>query len=210
MRLYFARHGESEANILRVISNRGLKHGLTRTGRLQAHELARRLENQAITHIFTSPVLRAIETCVILADHLMINYEVVEALREVDCGAMEGFSDEATWEQWHDLYDAWRDHRHMEERYPLGESYSDVKVRFMPFVDGLIQQHGQGDERIVCIGHGGLYRIMLPLVIQDLDLETFERDWLGYASCLVTEWTDGKLHVYSLLDNETVSGITKM
>ena len=29
MQLYFARHGESEANVLKVISNRGCKRGLT-------------------------------------------------------------------------------------------------------------------------------------------------------------------------------------
>jgi broad specificity phosphatase PhoE len=31
-RLYFVRHGESEVNVLRVISNRGFVHGLTATG----------------------------------------------------------------------------------------------------------------------------------------------------------------------------------
>jgi broad specificity phosphatase PhoE len=156
------------------------------------------MEKQSINRIYTSPVLRAIETCIILADHLQVDYEVVEALREVDCGAMEGFSDEAAWQRWHELYDAWRDLQRLEERYPQGESYSDVKVRFMAFVDGLIQQHSQSDERIVCIGHGGLYRIMLPLVIQDLNLETFKRDWLGYASCLVTEWRSQGLYLVDL------------
>jgi len=39
MKLYFARHGESEANTLGVISNRGLKHGLTDTGRLARMDL---------------------------------------------------------------------------------------------------------------------------------------------------------------------------
>lgn len=185
MRLYFARHGQSYANTLNIISNRGLQHGLTRAGRRQVHELARRLEDQAITRIFTSPVLRAIETCVILADHLQVDYEVVQALREVDCGTLEGKSDQATWERWHDPYDAWLDHQRLDERYAEGESYSDVRTRFLAFVDGLIKQFGNSQERILCIGHGGLYRIMLPLVIQNL--ENFDPGWLGYASCIITE-----------------------
>ena len=36
IRMYFNRHGGSQANILRQISNRGLVHPLTRTGREQA------------------------------------------------------------------------------------------------------------------------------------------------------------------------------
>ena len=36
MKLYFVRHGESEANLLREFSNRGYKHGLTERGFQQA------------------------------------------------------------------------------------------------------------------------------------------------------------------------------
>ncbi len=32
MRIFFVRHGESEANILNEFSNRGLKHSLTPEG----------------------------------------------------------------------------------------------------------------------------------------------------------------------------------
>jgi len=34
MRLNFVRHGESQANLLEIFSNRGLKHGLTERGRV--------------------------------------------------------------------------------------------------------------------------------------------------------------------------------
>jgi broad specificity phosphatase PhoE len=43
MKLYFVRHGQSEANISRVISNRGWVHPLTEKGLQQAHDLAARL-----------------------------------------------------------------------------------------------------------------------------------------------------------------------
>ena len=43
MWIYFVRHGESEANLLNEISNRGLKHGLTERGRAQASALAETL-----------------------------------------------------------------------------------------------------------------------------------------------------------------------
>ncbi|MBK9055673.1 MAG: histidine phosphatase family protein [Chloroflexi bacterium] len=45
MRFYFVRHGESEANILHEMSNRGWKHGLTEKGREQAAALAYNLHS---------------------------------------------------------------------------------------------------------------------------------------------------------------------
>ena len=62
MKLYFARHGESEANTLRVISNRESRFGLTTTGKQQAAILADGLKDIPITAIFSSPILRARET----------------------------------------------------------------------------------------------------------------------------------------------------
>ena len=49
LRIHFARHGESQANLIREISNRGLVHGLTRKGRLQAQALAEVLRGHPIS-----------------------------------------------------------------------------------------------------------------------------------------------------------------
>lgn len=92
MKLYFVRHGESEANLLREFSNRGLKHGLTDKGRTQAAELAQKLKETPVTKIFSSPLLRAVQTTEILAASLSKPYQLTGALREYDCGVLEGKS----------------------------------------------------------------------------------------------------------------------
>ena len=92
MRLYFTRHGESQANLLHEISNRGLRYGLSSKGREQAHALTQHLEGQGITKIYSSPLLRAIETSIILANSLKLDYEITDALREYECGILEGLS----------------------------------------------------------------------------------------------------------------------
>ena len=94
MKLYFVRHGESEANILHEISNRGWKHGLTEKGREQSRQLAQNLSASGISKIFTSPLRRAVETAQILALELGAPLEVTQALAEYDCGILEGKSDE--------------------------------------------------------------------------------------------------------------------
>jgi probable phosphoglycerate mutase len=105
VRIYFTRHRESHANILRQISNRGLAYPLTRRGREQAVALADKLQDCAITRVYSSPLLRAIETSIIIANHLDVAYEVVDALREYDCGIAEGRADEVGWQMWQELFD---------------------------------------------------------------------------------------------------------
>src|SRR5512132_2476301 len=126
MRIFFTRHGESLANVLHLISNRGLKYPLTQKGRQQAFMLAQKLESRSITHIYSSPVLRAIETSVIIANHLDVNYEVTEALREYDMGIMDGRGDPEAWGQWQQLFDDWSRHQLWDQRVEEGENFHDV------------------------------------------------------------------------------------
>jgi len=187
MRIYFTRHGESQANLLREISNRGLRHGLTRTGREQAATLAHRLQGLPITRIYSSPVLRAIETSVILANRLDLDYEVVDALREYDCGVLEGRSDEVGWQIWQELFDAWVVHQRWERRIEGGESFYDIRERFKPFIEGLIRQYGGTDEGLLCVSHGGVYWMMLPLVLKNVDNALISRHGFDYTACIVSE-----------------------
>lgn len=112
MRLYFARHGQSEANVLEVISNRGLVHPLTDLGRQQAAELAQSLASVPIARIYSSPLLRAVQTAEIVSATLHVPLEIADALREPDCGIMEGRSDDAAWDEHRRVWHAWlEDHR---------------------------------------------------------------------------------------------------
>ena len=76
MRLSFVRHGESEAHILRVISNRGYRYGLTARGQQQAVTLAQYLKHIPISGIFSSSLRRAVETADILSRALGGSYHM--------------------------------------------------------------------------------------------------------------------------------------
>jgi broad specificity phosphatase PhoE len=140
MRIYFARHGESHANLLKEISNRGMRHGLTSKGRAQAQALAGGLDGQKITQIYSSPLLRAVETSAIVAKRLGVAYEISQALCEFDCGILEGRSDEQAWQIWQQLWEAWTIRHDWERRIEGGESLRDIQGRFEPFIDGLVKQ----------------------------------------------------------------------
>ena len=60
--LYFIRHAESEANLGRILASQ-LPYSLTDAGRVDAHQIARELTEQAsLDRIISSPLVRAVET----------------------------------------------------------------------------------------------------------------------------------------------------
>jgi broad specificity phosphatase PhoE len=172
MRLYFARHGQSEANILEVVSNRGRVHPLTGLGRQQAAQLAQALASVPIAKIYSSPLLRAIETAEIVSAALGLPFEIADALREPDCGIMEGRSDEAAWAEHRRIWTAWLEDHHYDEHLEGGESFNDVRARFEPFLDRLLVDHGQTSDQLLLISHGALIHTMLSITLANAK-ETF-------------------------------------
>ena len=168
MRIYFARHGESQANVLHIISNRDLPHGLTGLGRQQAQRLAEQVSEYGLTELYTSPLLRALETAQILSARLRLPYQVTEALREYDCGVLEGKSDPASWQLHQKVRDDWLIRRQLDSVIPGGERFEDIQRRFVPFIQGLTALESPADRHILLVGHGGLYQCMLPLVLTNI------------------------------------------
>src|SRR4026209_239921 len=162
MKLYFVRHGESEANTRGVNSNRDRPFGLTDLGRGQAKVLAESLKDIPITAVFSSPILRARQTADILSRSLGQPYQVTEALREYDCGVLEDRSDDASWELHRGFYEDWTLH-HNYLRKPDGrENFLEIQDRFLPFIKSLTLDGLHTDHHILCVGHGGLFQLMLP------------------------------------------------
>jgi broad specificity phosphatase PhoE len=191
MKLYFMRHGESEANTLRVISNRGFQHPLTDRGREQAHTLAQKLNDAGIRRIYASPLMRAVQTAEILAAAWGVEMGVHAALREYDCGIIEGRSDEQAWQIWLSTWQNWLEAGACDYRIEGGESFNDIRMRFVPFVNTLIEQRGGEDVSLALIGHGGIYHYMLPLVLENIDTDFARENPIGNTDYIVAQ-NDGQ------------------
>lgn len=168
MKLYFVRHGESEANVSRTISNRGTVHGLTEKGRQQAAALASELVNTNVRRIYSSPLLRAVQTAEILSRELGVPVEIGDALREPDCGIAEGRSDPAAWEMHDQVMREWLENKNWDVRIEQGESFNDLRARFLPFLES-ITQDARDENNLVLVIHGALCLCMLPLVLHNID-----------------------------------------
>ncbi len=190
MKLYFTRHGESDANVQHVISNRESPFHLTERGREQARTLADTLKDISFATIYSSPVLRTRETAEILSQAFHIPYQVTEALREYDCGVLEEKSDEESWLLHRYYYEEWTLHHHDWSKPAGGESFVDIQNRFVPFIASL--KHNS-DENILLVGHGGLFHLMLPLVLANIDNEFVSTHGLSHTECIVADLRGDKL-----------------
>jgi broad specificity phosphatase PhoE len=161
MKLYFACHGESEANIENVIANREDEddYPLTGRGREQAQMLAASLADAHLTRLYTSPLLRALETSRIVAEAQRLTPRLVEALRDIG-------SD---------------------------ESFEDAQTRFIPLIDLMIERYAETDNAFLLIGHGGLFRALLPVILSNVDRAYAVAHPLAYTATVAAEWRDGQL-----------------
>jgi Fructose-2,6-bisphosphatase len=187
MKLYFVRHGESEANIQRVISNRKSRFELTLHGRGQANALAQNLKDIPITVIYSSPVLRATETAEILSQAFHLSYQVTEALREYDCGILEEKSDEVSWKLHGEIAEDWTVNHNYLRKPEGGENFLDIKKRFMPFIERFTRNYLNSQNHILLVSHGGLLQLMLPEILTNIDHHFVRSHGIGHTQCIIAE-----------------------
>lgn len=192
MRLYFARHGESEANVLKVVSNRPGVHPLTPAGRAQAAALAERMQG-LVARVYASPLLRAVQTAEIVCRRLGLPCQVVDALREYDCGDLEGRSDAEAWAADARWLGDWVQGRNRDRGPAGGESFEQIRRRFVPFVRALLDEPGESDAASLLIGHGGVYRLMLPLVLANIDEAFVSAHGFAHATVVAARSSGGRL-----------------
>ena len=200
MRLYFARHGESEANVRGVHWNKPYGYGLTEKGRAQADALAAALADLPFAALYCSPILRAAQTAQIVGRRLGLAPRVAPELREVDCGLLEGTpidpgSPDAGWR----VVEQWMVHGRRDLRFEAvdgghpGESYDDIAARFVPFIGRLAEVYGNTEANVLLISHGTTLATVLPGLLSNVDwafssTHTFDGSFYVIAERRGSEW----------------------
>jgi len=187
----FARHGESDANLLHEFSNHGIKHGLTELGKQQSRILADKLINHPIKAIYCSPLLRAQQTAQIIGERLQIIPQAAHALIEFDTGNLEGKSDEKSWMVYQEIFQDWIINRNFDRQFDAGDSFYSIQSRFLPFIRSLQQQYSKVDQAILLVGHGGTFLCMLPIILKNIDVEFATSHRLSNTGMVIVEEQNG-------------------
>src|SRR5205823_13269742 len=143
-------------------------HPLTPKGIAQAYALAAKLADRAISHIYSSPLQRAVQTAAILSQAWGTGVTITPALHEWDVGILEGTTDQAGWDMHRQIQEDWFIHKLLDNRIPEGESFNDIRARFVPFIESLVPAERNPDASVVLVGHGGLYLAMLPIILGNI------------------------------------------
>lgn len=170
MKIYFTRHAESEANVSRTIYNRGTAYGLTERGKRQALALASEMRENAkpLHKIYSSRMLRAMQTAEIVSQATRAPVEYFEDLRDFDCGIAEGRNDSAAWALHNAVMREWLEKKNYDARIEQGESFNDMRDRFVPVVEQ-IMGNAQINDNIMVVTHGAISVCILPLVLKNID-----------------------------------------
>ena len=162
-RLWLVRHGATQWNIeQRMCGHTDIP--LAKTGRAQARWLARRLQHEHITTIYSSDLSRARETAEIIATKQaqVVPLYASSSWRELSFGDWEGLTYTAIAEQFTDQLGFFIDPEHIAP--PGGESLTQALQRVQPALATLLTGcSGQGD--VVIVSHGGLLRALLCCVL---------------------------------------------
>ena len=155
--LYLARHGQSEDNILDRI---GGNAPLTAQGRAQAQAMAAHFANQRIPYIFTSALLRTIETAApTAARQAQCSHIVIPEFNEIDAGICDGMTYEEI-RQGRPLEFALRAKDKYGFVYPDGEGYVTLKERVDKGLKKALFLSGNLPG-IVIVGHQAVNRMIL-------------------------------------------------
>ena len=128
MRIYLVRHGETEWNKVRRFQGRS-NLPLNKEGKKQVKALALALKNKPLTAIYTSPLIRALETArLIKVFHPSIPIFEEKGLIEMDLGEFDGMKAQDWAEQYPDFRKAWNENP-ASVKMPGGESLKEVQVR---------------------------------------------------------------------------------
>ena len=151
--LHLVRHGQTQWNLDGRIQGQTGDIPLTALGHRQAEAAARTLAGRPITAVWSSDLLRAVQTARPIAAAVGLPVQLDLGLREQAYGLLEGrYTVDVRTETTYDLTDP-------DARAPGGESMREVYDRIGGTLAGRLREHSGQD--VVLVSHADAIRIAL-------------------------------------------------
>ncbi len=135
---------------------------LSEIGQEQAEALARRLADDHLTAVYTSPLRRTVATATIIGRPHGLTPILRDGLREIDHGRWEGLRRADVEREFADEYTAWE-----EDPYIFapagGESGISVLARALPVIREIVLQHS--GENVAVVSHKATIRLIISSLL---------------------------------------------
>lgn len=206
-RLYLIRHGQSDGNA----EGRFGGHGptpLSKLGLEQAERTAKLLAKEEINAIYSSDLLRAVQTAEPLANLLGLKINKSKAFRERNVGVLEGLTFDECKEKYPRDYYALLN-RHVNYRITGGESYRQLLRRVSGELRTILREHQY--ERVAIFSHTGVLCYITLFLIGAIGRDTKQTPWIITSNCGINRFevrTLRNVRVLSLNDTRHLTSIT--
>lgn len=177
LKILFTRHGETEDNVAQRLSTSAPGPRLTALGEQQAAIIAGLIDNEQLSAIYCSPLVRARQTAEIIRGTRNIQLVDVEDLRELSVGAREGRSDQAVFDEMDEVWHAWTVVGDLNVLAgPGGENAVEVLDRGLRAVADITEKHSDGT--ILIVAHSGVLQLLIPHLCLNIDKSHGAKNWL--------------------------------
>jgi len=160
--IYILRHGETEWNVKKIIQGH-TDSALTKEGKKQAKQAAKRLRHIKFNAIFSSDLIRAKHTAEIVAIEHKLAVTTHKALRERNFGKFEGKHVSKLGEELKDLLDKLNKLGYQAKysyKFPHGiETIESAVTRFITLLREIAVAYPK--KTVLVVTHGGLMRHFL-------------------------------------------------
>ena len=205
-RVLLIRHGQSQGNAERRFGGHS-PTPLSALGRRQAEATARALVNERVTAVYSSDLLRAVETAEPLARAAGLEVMRTPALRERSVGLMEGLTFEEAAAAHPEEYAALL-RRDFDRVLAGGESYRQLLDRAAAELDRAVGRHRGGT--VALFSHTGTICILALHLMGALDAPHLKPVWLASSNCGVTRFSidhGGLIRIEALNDTRHLGGL---
>jgi broad specificity phosphatase PhoE len=178
-KLYLIRHGQSGGNA----EGRFGGHSptpLSLLGQTQAELTSQALAKARITAIYSSDLVRAVQTAKPLAKLLSLDIVKTSAFRERHVGVLEGLTFDEAEKQFPSDYEALV-YRNIHHVITNGESYVEMLKRTTKAIDEILEKHKGG--RIAIFAHTGTICFITLQILGAINAETTHTPWLITSNC---------------------------
>ncbi|KXP11803.1 hypothetical protein AXK57_21380 [Tsukamurella pulmonis] len=156
--LHLVRHGQTTANVAKILDTRPPGAPLTPEGVEQARRFGTERPGAAPAVLLSSVARRAQQTAGHIAEAWGVPIAVIDGVHEVQAGDLEGFNDEDSIKVFQDVVRRWYDGEPT-AAMPGGESAEDLLARYLPAVENIRTEHlRHGDAYLV--SHGAAIRLV--------------------------------------------------
>ncbi len=204
MLLYLVRHGQTESN------RKGLALGradvpLNDAGRRQAERVAAALADEPLAAVYSSPLLRTMDTARAIAGLHALDVSVEDGLVEMDIGEADGLSFAEVRERFPGLLEAWVSADGPVQPMPGGERLTDVQQRAWAAVQALAARHH--DRPAVCAVTHNFVILGLLCSVLGLELARFRHLRHSVGAISLVDVSPARVRLLRLNDTCHLEGV---